>query len=358
MHIERLPSGRWSALVWSDGKRHRVTRDTKAEARHAGAELLMELGSTTVERGVTVGDLIHGHLTDVEGRWSPTTLADARRVARRLPEAFLARRVAEVTPHALAVLYRQLERDGWSAHRIRRAHMLLSVAWRTAVTYRWSLANPCKEISPPSPERRRVVAPEQEQVNAVLDAADGRLHLFLRVSAITGARRGEVVALQWADVDLNRAEVTIMRSLVQTTGPMQIRSTKTGAKAHRRLALDLPTVALLHRLKLADSEEALKHGLPAPVWVFADDAGQTPWRPGRVTQAFGRIAKAIGVEGVHLHSLRHAAATQMLQDGESAIDVAAQLGHATPSTTLSVYAHYLPGRGRDSADKRARRLSE
>lgn len=238
--------------------------------------------------------------------------------------------------------------------------MLLSVSWRAAVTYRWSATNPCRDVSPPAAERRRILAPDDTTVRAVLDHTDGRLAVFLRVAAVTGARRGEIVALQWGDVDIDRAEVAIVRSIVQPVGQMTVRPTKTGARAHRRLPLDLPTVAALRRLKTADSELAMSHGLPAPVWVFSDDAGVTPWRPGRVTLAFGRAVKAAGLKstGVHLHSLRHAVATSMLQDGEAVIDVAAQLGHASASQTLSTYAHYLPGRGRDSVDRRAARLGD
>jgi integrase len=132
--------------------------------------------------------------------------------------------------------------------------------------------------------------------------------------------------------------------------------TKTGRKGDRRLDLDDDTLALLeaHRAEQAATAEARR--LPAPVYVFSHDGGVSPWRPGYVGLAFRRARAGVPGANVRFHDLRHYVATTMLADGEPLIDVAAQLGHSTPATTARVYAHYLPGRGRESATKRAGRL--
>jgi integrase len=91
------------------------------------------------------------------------------------------------------------------------------------------------------------------------------------------------------------------------------------------------------------------------VYVFSDDAGVTPWRPDRVSRMFRRVADRAGAEGVRLHDLRHFVATTMLEDGEPLHEVAGQLGN-TMKTTEEKYRHFMPGRGRDSVDRRAARL--
>jgi integrase len=92
--------------------------------------------------------------------------------------------------------------------------------------------------------------------------------------------------------------------------------------------------------------------------MFSHDDGHTPWRPGYVGLQYRRLRRTIpGAEHVRFHDLRHYVATTMLLDGENPLEVAAQLGHSNPSTTLRVYAHYLPGRGAESASKRAGRLN-
>lgn len=352
MHVEKLPNGRgYRVYVHHRGRRRSATRRTRGDALHAGAELLLELGGGSAPTGVTVGEMVAGHLSDAA--WSPTTLTDARRVVDRLPEAFMRRAVHDVTAAVLAGLYRQLARDGWTDHRIRRAHMVLSVSFADAVTYGWCPMNPCRDAKPPTGERPRVRSPQHSEVRSVLEQADPRLGLFLRIACCTGARRGELVALRWPDIDLDAGEVTIARSIVYTPADgLTERPTKTGAKSHRRLALDPGAV---QALRLWRAEQSIA-GMQPEQWVFSHDAGGSPWRPDFISRLFRLARDRAGVTGVRLHDVRHYVATTMLQDGEAAVDVAAQLGHASVATTLSVYAHYLPGRGRDSAERRAARL--
>lgn len=357
MHIEKLPNGHFRAAVAFNGQRRSVTRPTRGEVRYAGAELLIEMGGNPSEGTSTVGELVAGHLAQVAGKWSPTTHDDMKRVANRIPESFADRSVRSITPALLASLYRQLERDGWSAHRIKRAHTLLSVAFAGAVVYGWMRVNPCRDIAPPTPEKAAVKPPSTSAVKAIMRHADPRLHTFLMVAHNTGARRGEIVALRWDDINFDAGTIAITRSLAQRVGDAAVvRPTKTGAKGHRTLTLDLPTAAALRKHRAAEVADALHDGDDSPAWVFSHDNGRTPWRPDYVSRLFADARKAAKVDGVRLHDIRHYVATTMLQDREAAIDVAAQLGHASVATTLSVYSHYIPGRGKEAADRRAARL--
>jgi integrase len=279
-------------------------------------------------------------------------------VIERLPETFLNRKASAVTPAIIGGLYRQLA-TAFSPHRLRRLHEILSAAYGRAVKLQLVAANPFANVDKPAAPRRRLHVPTHEQAAAILAAAgDDTGRLALRLAATLGIRRGEVVALQWADVDIDRAAVTIRRSLSYTPATGVIEGdTKTGEEGHRVLALDLPTTAALRRHKARQAELALASGV-TPKWVISDTAGATPWRPDRLTHLFAKVRTAAGAEGVRLHDLRHYVATTMLEDGESPHDVANQLGHSSTATTLSVYAHFLPGRGRESVERRAARLDD
>jgi integrase len=74
--------------------------------------------------------------------------------------------------------------------------------------------------------------------------------------------------------------------------------------------------------------------------VFSHDGGVTPWRPNYVALAFGRLTRRLGFPDLRLHDLRHFAATTMLLNGIDVRTAAGRLGHARPSTTLDIYAHY------------------
>lgn len=359
MYVRKLPSGQYQVLVKHAGRRASATADTRAEAVQLGAELTLKLGGRPSDSRARVADLLDAHLTDVEAEWSPTTLDDARRVVKLLPAAFLERRVRDVTPAVIAGLYRQLTAAGVSPHRLRRVRMVLNGAWRRAISYEWATSNPCRDVPLPKVSKPEVAPPSHEQVRAVLDECSGAVQLFVRLAVVTGARRGELVGLQWSDVDVDRAELVIRRALVQVKGkPPTARTTKTGSKGYRVLALDLPTVAQLRRQRTEQAERALANGLPSPVWLFSHDAGLHPWRPDYVTREFNRAKARASVEGVRLHDLRHYVAVTMLVDGEAPADVAGQLGHASVATTLSTYWRHLPGRNRDATDRRAARLGE
>ena len=354
MHITKLPSGSWRAQGSVNGRRYSLTRESKAKARHAAAQQEVSLGSmpSVGRHRLKMADALEGHLADAEGRWSPTTYDDVRRVVDRLPESFTEMTVRDITPSTLVGLYGRLSRDGWSAHRIRRAHMAIGLALADAVIHGHLAHNPAREVHPPKTSAPNVSAPSDADVRAIRAAASGHLIDFLILATATGARRGELVALQWQDVDFVDGTIWIRRSLAQKVGaPPVVRQTKTGSKGHRTLGVGVVAMDMLRR-RYDDAVVKVRDDFADRPWIFSHDAGFSPWRPDYVSRLFRKACELAGVTGVRLHDLRHHVATSMLRDGEAPIRVAAQLGHSTVATTLSTYSHYLPAQGGEAADRR------
>jgi integrase len=366
MHLRRLPSGAWQATVKVNGYRKTATAKTKGQARQRGAELLLELGGKGKDAGVTVADMLLAHLAaqepdpdhpDDADRWSPTYHHDATAAVDRLiakHPTFCARRLRDVTPEVLLGLYRELDKAGWTRWRMKRIHTVMGTAWKMAVAYGWANSSPCALVAPPTPREPELHPPTAEQVAAILAELQGPNGIAVRLNATLGIRRGDLVAIRWDRVDLDRAQVLIDSSIAVTPGKRHVMPTKSGKRSPRQLALDLPTGAMLKRWRAEQAERAVANGVPM-VYVFSDDAGVTPWRPDRVSRMFRRVADRAGAEGVRLHDLRHFVATTMLEDGEPLHEVAGQLGN-TMKTTEEKYRHYMPGRGRESVDRRAARL--
>jgi integrase len=351
MHLSQLPSGRWRVIVKHRGQRRTGSADTKHQATELGAALIHEMGGTFNARTITVAELL---AVTSSPTWSVTYAAEVANVVERIPDAFLRRPARHVTPTVIRALYRQL--DQWAPHRLRRLHEILSAAYARGVRLQLVPANPFAIVDRPATPRRRLTIPSHKETAQILAGCDGQDRLALWLAATLGARRGEIVALQWQDVDFDRASLTIRRSLSYTPASGVVEgNTKTGEAGHRVLAVDLPTTTMLRRHRTTQAEHALAAGL-TPRWILSDTAGATPWRPDRLTYLFGKVRKLAHVEGVRLHDLRHYVATTMLEDGEHIHDVAYQLGHANTATTLAVYAHHTPGRGRESAERRAARL--
>ena len=134
-----------------------------------------------------------------------------------------------------------------------------------------------------------------------------------------------------------------------------------GTKTHqaRRVSLDPRTVEVLTSHLASQNDLAVSVGaafLPNG-FVFTNSIdGSTPWRPESVTRSFSRLCARCGVVGVRLHDLRHYVATRLLTSGIDVRTVAGRLGHRNPSTTLNVYAHFLPGSDREASAALARLL--
>ncbi len=174
--------------------------------------------------------------------------------------------------------------------------------------------------------------------------------MLLLVGAVTGARRGELCALRWSDIDLAHGSVLIHRALIDVGGRVGEKDTKTHAA--RRLRLDLATVEALTAYRAATEVRSVALGTALAVDAFAFSHaadGSMPIRPDKVTGSFRRLADRLDLTHVRLHDLRHFAATRMLAAGVPVRTVSGRLGHADASTTLGVYAHFVDASDQDAA---------
>lgn len=340
VNLTKLPSGSWRVAVKHRGLRRTATRPTRKEAKQLGHEFEAELGATVTPSKMTVADLL--------GRWyaqadlAVTYRADVDRIIDRLPESFTTRRIATVKPGVIAELYANLRTDGWTAHRIVRAHTVLSSAWTLALEREWAVVNPLRAARKPAVPRTQLHPPTPGQIAALLAAAGERFELYLLVSSAIGARRGEVVGLQWADITDDA--IIVRRSLAYAPGKgVVITEGKTGPKGHRVVAIDPLLAAGLAAHREAQTELADASQLPAPVWVFSHDAGVHPWRPEFASVEFRRLRRRIGLgDTIRLHDLRHYVATQLLAAGVPLAVVGKRLGHRQLSTTSDTYGDYVP----------------
>jgi integrase len=179
---------------------------------------------------------------------------------------------------------------------------------------------------------------------------DPRLAPLLMLAALTGMRRGELCALRWTDLDLERGVIGVARSLIVTPGGTAEKSTKTNRE--RRVALDEVAVLLLrtHRENVLRWAGEIETTLPVDAFVFSPYLdGHSPFRPDNVTNFFIRVRNSLGIKHVRLHDLRHFTATQLIGAGVDVRTVAGRLGHSDPSLTLRVYSHAILERDRAAA---------
>ena len=147
-------------------------------------------------------------------------------------------------------LYAALYARPLSARTVRICHPVVRQSLEQARKWGLVARNAALDATPPGQVRREVAPPTAEQVRVLLDAArddDPDFGVYLWLLAATGCRRGEACALRWSDVDLERAELLVRRSIALVGGRPREKGTKTHQA--RRVVLDRATVALLPRAR-------------------------------------------------------------------------------------------------------------
>ena len=350
----------------------RTFRGSKREAEEALAKLVTEVSSGGfAAQDTTLADLLDRWLDLARPELSPTTLRTYEGNIRGYIKPTLGKvPLARLRPAQLDAFYKRL-RDGGGVNgrplapaTIRQVHAILRRSLNQAVKWGWITTNPATLASPPKVRKAQLAPPDPTQVVAILDATnkvDPEFGCFLLVAATTGARRGELCALRWSDIDLAGGSLTISRSVVEADGKILVeKDTKTHAA--RRIALDPGTIASLQGHKDRCSTRARSCGLTRiaeSTFVFSRDAdGERPWAPNDVTKRFIETRNGLGLNHVRLHDLRHFAATRMLDAGVPVRTVSGRLGHASASMTLGVYAHFLEASDREAAETLGSLLSD
>jgi integrase len=332
----------------------RTFHGTKREASKALAALVVEADRLTPRstKEGTVAALLIEWLEHATPSFSPKTVAITRMyIDSPIIPAIGSLPAGKLVPADLDRFYRHLlsvggKKGPYAPATVRRVHGIIRSAMTQGVRWGWISHNPALDASPPRVLLKEISPPSPDQVAKVFRlarASDPDLATFILLSASSGARRGELLALRWNDIDLDRGKLAIERGIVLVDGVLIEQGTKT--HQGRRITLDTATVAQLreHRNRMIENATAAGCAITAESFVFSETVdGTAPWRPDSTTRAFRMVCDRAGIKGVRLHDLRHYVATQLLASGIDVRTVAGRLGHRNPAATLNVYSHFVP----------------
>jgi integrase len=186
---------------------------------------------------------------------------------------------------------------------VRRVHVVVRRSLSQAKRWGWVSENVAADASPGRVPRREIAPPDPEVTMRLIEQAEAEdpdFGAFLRLAATTGARRGELCALRWRDVDLAEGRLAISRALVDCADGGYVEK-DTKAHAARRIALDASMVKSLRAHKQRQAERALMGGVRSDgqtrVFSYEPD-GSVQWRPDGVTARFVRLRDGLGFTGV------------------------------------------------------------
>lgn len=348
------------------GKKLYASKTVRGERRDAEVALGRMLGEIEdgqhAVRAGTVGELCERWFAQAEPDLSPAVAPNYRRLLdnRILPrwgDVPLRRlRTADID-----LWYGELRRKGavnggpLTPNSVMRIHSVLRRALVQGVRWGWITTNPAANATLPRVRKQMLELPSPADVARLIDAAakvNPSLPTFFRLSAATGARRGELCALRWKHVDFEHRRLKIERGIV-VGGDGRLVEKDTKTHQARRLTLDEETTAVLRAQHERCTELAQSCGasIGSSSFVFSHEVDfSKPWRPSYTTVAFVRLRDQLGLDGVKLHHLRHFSATQLLSLGIDIRTVSGRLGHANASTTLDIYAQFVEQTDQRAAD--------
>jgi integrase len=362
-YLARKPrkDGRFAAsFIGSDGQRHYVYGKTRAQAKERLAKAISdrEAGVFVAGPGQTVRQFLTSWLAYREARIRAST---HRRYAGLIRMYVLPAigdvTVRKITAQHLADLYsRLLEKQ--SPASVAQLHNVLHGAFRQAV--KWSLIgrNPVEGVTAPKVERSEMHYLTAAEARTLLVGVEGDdLEALYVLACSTGMRLGELLGLQWRNVDLDTGFLRVVGSLVKVDGGWSISATKT-PKSRRRLVLGDLTVRALkaHRIKQAEWLLAIGEPPNSDTLVFTNRLGE-PLNGWHFTErVFKPLLRRLGLPQVRFHDLRHTAATLMLEQGVHPKVVSEMLGHSSVAITLDRYSHVLPTMQEEAARRMDRVL--
>jgi integrase len=362
---ERGPNS-WRLRYRVQGVRHSVAfKGTKSEAKKKVRELLKSAddGTHVAPDKMTLGAWVE--------QWIAAGAPGRRqkRVGRRTLERYAellrchavpalgARPLQQIRPTEIDALYQKLE--GRVAPRTaHHVHTVLGSCLTTAVRKGLLAVNPLERAEKvPSPgESDHGMALDQDQLRTLVEGfKDSVLFPIVAVAAFTGARRNEILALRWSDLDMEKKTLRIERAIDQVHGqPLDLKGPKT-ARGKRTIAVDDDLVAMLRTER--ERHLRIKAGVPDGAVVdlslvkLPDDALMFPNAPGpgedfsftklrnpdNATKEFIRRAHKLGFPGLRFHDLRGTHETLLLDAGVPVHVVAARCGH-DPAILLRSYA--------------------
>jgi integrase len=261
--------------------------------------------------------------------------------------------VQKLTPQHVQALYAQKLKEGLAAETVRGIHRMLHKALDDAV--RWNLVprNVCDAVTQPRPTRYEIRPLTGEQAQLLLEKARGsRLETILIVALTTGIRRGELLALQWQDINFDEGSLHVCRTMNRIEGKGIMVSEPKTAKSRRKIMLPHLVIEALKQHRVRQLEARLKAGA---AWkerdlVFCNASGNF-LDPANVLRMFGKLLRDAGLPHMRFHDLRHSAATILLTMGVHPKIVQELLGHSQISMTMDTYSHVLPSMQKEAMSR-------
>ncbi|MBQ7542575.1 MAG: tyrosine-type recombinase/integrase [Clostridia bacterium] len=236
--------------------------------------------------------------------------------------------------------------DTLSGTTILRCHALISSILSTAVHWQIIPSNPCERIKRPKADKKPPRYLDEAEARKLLECLEAepnpQYRIAVQVLLFTGLRRGELLGLEWKDVDFSNKVLLVRRTSQYLPGKGIFEDETKNGTSERAIKCSDDVMTALRALRAYRTEQQLKAG---DQWhrsdrLFTSWDGK-PMVPKTLSKWFATFIQKNNLPDITLHSLRHTNATLQIAGGVPVTTVSHRLGHATPATTTRIYAHAI-----------------
>ena len=227
-------------------------------------------------------------------------------------------------------------------HRLLRAMLHKAVYWQLIV------ANPAERVQPPKARKPKRRSYDDDQTKILLEnlellpSEDTKYKVAIILTVFTGVRLGELMGLEWQDVDFKNGIISINRSSQYLADMGVFTKVPKTESSIREIAIPEFIISLLEEYKLWYEEQKSIYG---ELWTNSDrlfvQADGKPMHPSTISKWFVKYVGQIGLPVINFHGLRHTNASLLVAQNIDIAVISARLGHAQISTTLDFYVHPL-----------------
>ena len=227
-------------------------------------------------------------------------------------------------------------------HRLLRAMLHKAVYWQLIV------ANPAERVQPPKARKPKRKSYDDEQTKILLEnlellsSEDTKYKVAIILTVFTGVRLGELMGLEWQDVDFKNGIISINRSSQYLADMGVFTKVPKTESSIREIAIPEFIISLLEEYKLWYEEQKSVYG---ELWTNSDrlfvQVDGKPMHPSTISKWFVKYVGQIGLPVINFHGLRHTNASLLVAQNIDIAVISARLGHAQISTTLDFYVHPL-----------------
>jgi integrase len=273
-------------------------------------------------------------------------------VTRIIRPVFGAQRINDIAAADIQRFYLSLSEQGYGGRTIELIHVTLTNIFKLAGKWDLLRKNPMLAVDKPRHTKQEMKSLSTEQARSFLKVIAGKPNECLfQFLILTGCRPGELLALQWADIDHQHKTVTIQRTLARLKTGWQFTEPKT-AKSKRTIPIPVTLLQMLQKHKRNQQEQRLKVG---SAWrrhelVFCNAIGD-PLGENYIRDKFRECLTEAELPHFRVYDLRHSVATLLMGQGLSPKIVSERLGHANINITLGTYSHVLPTMQQEASDK-------